>query len=1039
MTKRLLRNVRIAILISLFALTFASRRAVAQLTSGDLSGIVTDASGGTISGATVIATDQATGVKTTQNSTGAGAYHFANLPIGSYTLSASATGFGTAEVKDVSVDLNKQSTHNFTLQIGTTATTVEVTESSSTIDTSTAQITGNFDSQQASDLPSASSGSGVINLSLLQGGVSSSGSTGSGTGPSIGGTRPFYNSFTIEGIDTNDRSVTGPVVTVPNDAVGEFTLISNQFAPEFGHSSGGQFNTIIKSGSNSYHGEAYEYFENRNLNAADNLNYVQGNPLHPRFDDNRFGGNFGGPIKHNRLFFFANYEYEPTGGSASGGSVFAPTAAGYAALAGISGINATNLSILKQYLGTAPTAAAPATTPNGAYPLVGPGNLAAGTQNAATAVTVPIGQISTIAPSFTNAERAVTSVDYTLSDKDNLRGRFILNRSGSIDTSGFPSSFYDIVPTNSYVATLSEYHNFSPDLVNEFRLGYNRLNSVTGAPNPTFPGLDVFPNITIYELGVNIGPDPNAPQGGIQNTYQLTDNLSFTKGKHTLRFGFDGIDWISPQFFTQRGRGDYEWSYLSDYLFDYVPDYLAQRNVGGRTYYGNNQLYGFYANDIYKVNKNLTVNLGVRYEYETVPLGIREQSLNAVASVPGLISFASPQATKGNLMPRIGIAYSPGTDGKTSIRAGFGTALDQIRDNLGLLAAVPEFSSTVDVTGNPGQGFLKGGGILPTSNAGSSTPAQLLAETSGVLPTTLLRPEVITWNLDFQRVIKENLTLDARYVGTHGYHLSVQDQLNRQPVVNASNALPVYLSTPSQATLNGLTNTLSSLTTLYNNSGDIVPAYKAVGVDGILTSYQPWGRSFYHGLSVQANYRYTKGLQFVGAYTWSHDIDNSTADVFSTYTTPRRPQDARNLTPDLASSALDHRQRLTYAAVYNLPFYQTSKNWLLKNVAGNWEIAPIYTYQTGTLGTAQSGVDSNLNGDTAGDRTILNGAGNPNLGSTVSPLLNSAGQTVAYVANNPAAGYIVAPKGTLATGGRNTLQFNPINDIDLSLLKSFAI
>jgi hypothetical protein len=251
--------------------------------------------------------------------------------------------------------------------------------------------------------------------------------------------------------------------------------------------------------------------------------------------------------------------------------------------------------------------------------------------------------------------------------------------------------------------------------------------------------------------------------------------------------------------------------------------------------------------------------------------------------------------------------------------------------------------------------------------------------------------------------------------------------------------LPVYLSNPGQATLNSLTSNLSSLTASYNNNGDIVPAYAAVGVNGILTSYQPWGRSFYHGLSLQANYRYTKGLQFVGAYTWSHDIDNSTADVFSTYTTPRRPQDARNLTPDLASSALDHRQRFTYAAVYNLPLYQTSKNWLLKNVAGNWELAPIYTFQTGTLGTAQSGIDSNLNGDTAGDRTIINGAGNPGVGSTVSPLTNSAGQTVAYVANNPAAGYIIAGKGTLANGGRNTLQFHPIQDIDLSVLKNFAI
>ena len=1025
---------------TLFALSLIPQSGVAQLTSGDLSGIVTDSSGAAIANAAVAVTNQGTNVRSSQNTTGSGAYHFANLPIGEYSLTVTATGFGPAQVKDVAVDLNKQSTRNFTLQVGATSTTLEVTEAPATIDTSTAQITGNFDSRQAAELPSASTGSGVINLSLLQGGVATSGSTGSGTGPSVGGTRPFYNNFTIEGIDTNNRSVTGPVVTVPNDAVGEFTLISNQFAPEFGHSSGGQFNTVIKSGTNAYHGELYEYFENRNLNAADNLNFVQDNPLHPRFDDNRFGGDFGGPILRNRLFFFANYEYEPTGGSASGGSVFAPTAAGYSALAGMSGINTTNLGILQKYLGTASTAAGPGATPNGAYPLVGPGSISGNTQNPATAVSIPIGQISTLAPSYTNAERAVASVDYTMSDKDNLRGRFILNRSGSIDTTGFPSSFYDTVPVNSYIATLSEYHDFTPNLVNELRLGYNRLNQTFSAPNPGFPGLDVFPNIVINELGVNIGPDPNAPQFTIQNSYELTDNLSFTRGRHTIRIGFDGINWISPQFFTQRSRGDYEWNYLSDYLFDYIPDYLAQRNVGGKTYYGNNQLYGFYANDIYKVNDHLTLNLGLRYEFQTVPEGIEEQSLNNAASVPGLISFAAPQPTKLNLMPRIGAAYSPGTSGKTSIRAGFGTAYDQIRDNLGLNAAVPEFSSTIDVTGNAGQGFLKGGGIPPTTLGASATPAQLLAETSGVLPTTLLRPEIITWNLDVQHVIGQNLTLDVRYVGNHGYHLTVQDQLNRQAVVNASNALPVYLTQPSQATLNSLTSTLSGLNTQLMNNGDIVPAYAAVGVTGILTSYQPWGSSSYNGLSGQANYRLTRGLQFVAAYTWSHDLDNSTADVFSTYTTPRRPQDSQNISPDYSSSALDHRQRFTYAAVYTLPIFQQSgTNWFLKNLVGNWDIAPIYTYQTGTLATAQSGVDSNLNGDTAGDRTIINTGGNPSLGSGVTALTNSAGQTVAYLANNPGAEYIVAPKGTLANGGRNTLQLNPIDDIDLSLIKKFSI
>ena len=152
----------------------------------------------------------------------------------------------------------------------------------------------------------ASSGSGVLNLALLNAGVGPAGAVGAGMGPTVGGQRPRNNNFTIEGIDNNSGSVTGPLVTIPNDAVAEFTVLQNQFSPEFGHSSGGQFNQVVKSGSNSIHGALYEYLENRNLNAADNLSFIDGNPLHPRFDNNRFGGTVGGPIKKNKLFYFFN-------------------------------------------------------------------------------------------------------------------------------------------------------------------------------------------------------------------------------------------------------------------------------------------------------------------------------------------------------------------------------------------------------------------------------------------------------------------------------------------------------------------------------------------------------------------------------------------------------------------------------------------------------------------------------------------------------------------------------------------------------------
>ncbi len=1035
----------------------------AQSTSGNITGTVYDVSGAVVPNATVIAHNDATGVETRTVSTSAGEYRIANLLAGTYSLTVTAAGFSKAELKEVQVELNVTTTNNITLQVGKSAETVEVSAAEVSIDTTTAQLQNTFTSQQMMDIPNASSGSGVINLSLLAPGVATSGGIGVGTGPSVGGQRPRNNSFTIEGIDNNDGSVTGPVVAVPNDAVAEFTFLQNQFTADFGHSSGGQFNEVVKSGTNQFHGSGFEYFINRDLLAGDNLNAVEGIPLHPRFDDNRFGGTFGGPIKKNKLFFFVDYEYNPIGTIGSTGTVCAPTASGYATIQSIPGINQNNLTQLQKYVGTAAAATTPGACGDSAYPVVGPGNESANGPSP-TGVSIPIGLVPVTSPAFTNNEFGVGSVDYNISDTDSLRGRFILNRTGSIDTTGFPSVFYITVPTNAYLATLSEYHTFTPSLVNEFRLGYNRLSSATPVNNNIkFPGLDSFPNIDIFELGgVNntFGPDPNAPQSGIQNQYQLTDNVSWTKGAHTFKFGFDGWKQISPQTFTQRSRGDYEWSYLSDYLFDNVPDYLAERTVGGSKYYGDRIMTGIFATDIWKLRPNLTVNLGVRYEYQTIPYSERLQTENAIANVPGLIAFNEPQPQSNGIMPRIGIAYSPGTSGKTSIRAGFGMFYDVLYDNQGLLTLPPEANHTIDCPGEPScptSNFLASGAILPNVSAGTLTAAQAIGETSGYVPNGT-RPETISWNIGIQHVFHNNYTFESRYVGTHSVHLSVQIRLNEQPTVNAANALPVYLSAPGQATLNALTNAYDNagngangnacvsptitncLLNLYNNGGFLKPSFLNAGFDGaFITAYEPWGNSIYHGWQNSLQRRFSNGLQFGAAYTWSHAIDDSTADVFSTYLTPRRPEDSTDLALDRSSSGLDHRQRFTLQGLYDLPFFKQSPNWFMKNVVGNWEFVPVYTYQTGTLYDVQSGIDANLNGDSAGDRSFVNPAGTVNTGTGVTALTNSAGDTVAYLADNPNARYIQGGPGTLPNGGRNTGHLNPIDDVDMTIAKSFNI
>ena len=222
MTKRHLRNVGAAAIFSVFALTLVPQPGFAQLTSGDLTGLITDASGAAVPGATVDATNTATGVKATQTSNGTGEYRFSNLPIGTYDVAVTGKGFAPTSLKGVPISLNRVANQNFTLQVGQAATTVEVTENVTTIDTNTAQITNNYESRLAQDLPSTSVGQGVINLSLLSAGVATGGGIGVGEGPSVGGQRPRANNFTIEGVDNNSKSVTGPLVYVPNDAVQEF-------------------------------------------------------------------------------------------------------------------------------------------------------------------------------------------------------------------------------------------------------------------------------------------------------------------------------------------------------------------------------------------------------------------------------------------------------------------------------------------------------------------------------------------------------------------------------------------------------------------------------------------------------------------------------------------------------------------------------------------------------------------------------------------------------------------------------------------------
>src|SRR6185312_7595556 len=487
------------------------------------------------------------------------------------------------------------------------------------------------------------------------------------------------------------------------------------------------------SGTNDFHGSAYEYFQNRNLNALDQLFANSGIFKNPRFDQNRIGGTIGGPVLRNKLFFFGNYEYNPLGQSTTPGQVLAPTAKGYAALAGIAGLSQTNLGVLKQYV----TQAAAPVSNAALFPVVG-------------GQSIEVGQLSIVAPNYQNNTNAVASADYNPSSKDQVRARYIFNRIVTLDHQANLPVFFQIAPSNYHLATISEYHNLTPALTNELRLGFNRSDSVTPTGNFKFPGLDQFPNLVINNLGgLQIGPNPVSPQASLQNTYQLTDNLTLTKGAHTLSFGFDGRRAIAPTNFVQYARGNYQYSSLDRFLHDIAPDFFGQRTLGNSTYYGDNWAFYGYGNDTWRVRPNLTLNLGLRYEYTTEAFSNSLEALNAPQSVPGVLVFKAPDTQKKNFAPRVGLAWSPGKSGMTSIRFGFGMAYDVMFDNIGINSLPPQFVTTVDISSTNAPNFLGSGGVVPGTPGASRTVTQLRNATSAFIPDQKL-PYSIQWNAGIQ-------------------------------------------------------------------------------------------------------------------------------------------------------------------------------------------------------------------------------------------------------------------------------------------------
>lgn len=1021
-----------------------------QQTTGNIRGVVKDPAGAVIAGAQVTITNPRTNTSQTTQTTESGEYQFSNLEPGDYSIAIAAGNFKNLTLSNVRVQLNQTTDLPAELQVGAQSEVVTISAAGAElVETTTTTLSKNFDSRQVVELAQTSVGSGVNNLALLAPGVSSSGGVGVGTGGSVGGQRPRNNNFVVDGVDNNDKAVTGPQVYVSPEVVNQFSLLQNQFSAEFVRSNGGQFITVTKSGSNDFHGSAYGFFRNRYLNALDTQQKTAGivrgtnagDNSFPRSDYGRFGFNVGGPLylprfgensgspfffAKDKAFFFFAYERLQTGNAASPGGLTTPTAAGFAILNSIPGLSAVNLGIFNQFTPVAPLSNSPSI-------------IVAGRE-------IPVGTIAINSPSFSAQNYFVSNFDVTQSSKTQHKVRFSFVNNNLSDTAANLPVFFTTLPSKQRLFAYTLLHNFTPNFINETRLSYRRSSQVFTVPATSFPGLDAFPNLTFDDLnGLNLGPDPNAPQGNIENNYQVVNQSTYVVGNHSLKFGGDYRRIISPQIFVQRLRGDYEYTTLDRFLRDISPDALSERNVGSAPYAGDQHIFFAFFQDDYRIRQNVTLNLGVNYSYQGVPRGAQEQSRNAISSVPGLLVFGAPKAQKKNFAPKVGIAYAPnfktgllgrafGSDGKSSIRAGFSLGYDYIFDNLYILSNPPQAQQTIDTDLNtPTPNFLANGGIRNVAVPVGTSAAAARSVTGSYIPDQVV-PYSITYSLSVQRQFAKNYAVELRYLGTRGIHLLTQNRINIQPKVSQQlGGLPTFLSQPTQAQLDALTLTLTQI----QARPSVLPQYAAAGFTGNVVGFLSNGNSSYQGGSVQLTKRFSYGLAGSAAYTLSHLIDDSTAEVFSTVLSPRRAEDFQNVRAERADSALDRRHRFVTALTYDLPFFRKSENRFARTLLGGFSFAGTYTFESGEKATVRSGIDSNLNGDSAGDRSIRNPNGVRNTGSAVSALKNTAGQIVGYLANNPNAEYIQAGLGAVTSSARNTLQLPNTNNLDFSIFKNF--
>lgn len=1056
--------------LSLVVSVFLSALGV-QAQTASISGTISDATGAGVPEATVNAKNTATGAARTAKTDSSGTYSIPNIAVGQYDVSVEKQGFSTLRFQSVQITVAQNLTLNGTLNVGPLTQAVEVAGSSvPAINLEDAQLSNVVDERRILNLPLITRDPYSLVL-LSPGTLQTSSSLG---GFSVNGQRERNNNFLLDGVDNNDASVPGipgGISGINPDSTQEFRVITNNFLPEFGRNSGAIIDVVTRSGSNQFHGAAYEYNRVNALAARDYFN-PSPDPQNP-FVRNQFGFSLGGPIVRDKTFFFVNSEWDRFRTTLTNASTV-PTAAFKSGVFNYNGqpINLADPASSNNALGlrldpTMQKILALYPNPNG--PAV---DSIRGTYFFPTATPQ-------------DSANVTFRLDHRFSEKYTVSARYIYNGL----TNG--NSLDEIFPGVGGVATSQQSQNgafnfiaaFRPDLVNEFRFGLNRTDDLftcngnniidqNGTLDPFGFGTDYSFNTatnvpTIASFGCGALGDSNG-QFRRAGTWSYIDHLSWVIGKHNIKAGGE-FRYIYDNGYDAFGsRPSVDFTAFGNFgipivncagacaddevLQTMAAALLGVPGVQSQTQFFNaagtrratdflrfvQHEYGFFIQDQWKVRSNLTLEIGARYEYNGIPFerdgnfsnllyqqpwGAAPITFQRVGPGTGLPLYYSDPS---DIEPRVGLAWDPFHDGKTSVRVGYGIFHDRVFGNLfENLRGNPPF--VAGVQNFPNNDFANGVGPLVTLGQLPPPPTQPAPSASvsdgslltgiSILDPNLKTPYTQAWNVGIQRQLGGGMSLEVNYVGsgTHRLFRSVDGNPPLPWLVAAAHAdgsLPTNIS---------------------GGALRIAPFLDLPQVTGNLAFEEPIvirsiGNGTYNGLQTTFTKRFSHGVQFQAAYTWSHAIDDAADPLVAPSANRNIARNSFNLHEERGTSDYDLRHRLILNYVFQLPFgpgHTHFNHGFASRVLGGWELSGLSTFQSGSPFDIYSSRDSEYTGltnrpDLVGDPSIP--AGSPR---------NQTGP--------PITAFAVQPFGRPGNLGRNTFTGPRYYNTDLNLAKNTSI